>query len=142
MMIKAILLFLLITASSCITQKRCENRFGECGRVVNTHTIEYKDTSWIVQGETIYDTLAFWQHDTIRLRDSTGRLTAEIGTIRGTETKWIRITSKPDTLVITKIREVIKEGSVKYVNRDTIPFWVWLIIGGLGLGLLASLFRR
>ena len=141
-MIKYISILLLLSASGCVTQQRCENKFGECGKVINRTTVEYRDTSWIVQGETIFDTVTFTHRDTIRLKDSTGRLTAEIGTIRGTQTKYIRITSKPDTIHVDRVKTVIREGSVKYVNRDKIPFWIWLIIGGLSLGLLASLFRR
>lgn len=133
---------LLLLLTSCVTLDKCQERFGECGRVHNYHTIEYRDTSWTLQGETIYDTLAFWQHDTIRLVDSTGRLTAEIGRITNTKNHYIRITSKPDTIRLERVKTVIKEGSVKYVNRDSIPFWIWLIIGGLGLGLLTSLFRK
>jgi hypothetical protein len=140
-MIKYIpIIFLFLT--SCVTLPKCEEKFGECGRVHNTHTIEYRDTTFYIKGETIYDTLAFWQRDTIRITDSTGRLTAEIGRIRDTKTHYIRITSKPDTIHIERVKTIIKEGSVKYVSKDVIPFWIWLIIGGLSLGLLASLFRR
>lgn len=128
-MIKIIILTTILLLSSCVTQRKCEEKFGECGKVINRTTVEYRDTSWIVNGETIFDTVTFTQRDTIRLVDSTGRLTAEIGTIKGTQTKYIRITSKPDTIHVERVKTVIKEGSVKYVDKDKIPFLYWVLLG-------------
>lgn len=140
-MIKYIAILILLL-TSCVTQRKCEEKFGECGKVINRTYVEYRDTSWIVNGETIFDTVTFVHNDTIRITDSTGRLTAEIGRIKDTKTHYVRITSKPDTIHVERVKTVIKEGSIKYVNRDKIPFWYLVVICALSLGLLASLFRR
>lgn len=141
-MIRILLLTLMIIVSGCVTQRACENKFGECGRVETVTVKEYKDTTVYLDGETIYDTISFYRTDTIKLVDSTGRLTANIGSIKGTTTKWIQITSKPDTLLITKTFTTVKEGKTKYVDKAYVPLYYWLIVGGLSVLLLLSLIRR
>lgn len=139
---KIILIILLLFFSGCATRQRCETKFGECGRVETLTVKEYKDTTVYLDGQTIYDTISFYRTDTIKLVDSTGRLSANIGSIKGTQTKWIQITSKPDTVLITKTFTTVKEGKIKYVDKPYIPLWYWVVIISLALGLLLSLLRR
>lgn len=135
---RIILITTCILFTGCVTQQRCENKFGECGKVINTHTIEYRDTLLYIKGKTITDTLSFWQHDTIHVTDSTGKLTADIVRIKDTEKIYIRVNSKPDTIQITKWKEIIKEGKVKTVEKWYVPFWMYMILGACILITLKS----
>jgi hypothetical protein len=134
-------LLLIIILTSCATQKRCEKKFGEFGFVENkTDTIFQTKSIYIpqVKVETIKE--KYTLHDTVTVTDSTKLLKLKVW--YNNELKRCEGTANiiKDT-VLVKV-PVIKQSKTKYVNKYTIPIWVYILISSLVIIILLILIKK
>ena len=136
------LLLPLILLSSCGLLKKCPEVYLTDS--VKT-TIVYHDT--IIQGNMVFDTLTeetikyLPKYKTVVKRDTSGLVELRYykdaygQLIVDCEAKDKKLKTVQKTLENTKTRVVIE-------TKEKIPWWIWLIVGGLGIAFFAVLFKK
>ena len=117
----SVLVLVAIVATSCITKKRCENRFP-CDISMETTTI-IRDTT-IIAPLSAFDTIfKFSGRDTIRIWDSKTRIETKIVRIKG-DSIFIRTICPADTIFVPQI---VRTTTVQNHGRGFIFDWSIMI---------------
>ena len=141
----AVVIAVLASVSGCVTRKRCESKFGQCGFISPVH-IEMHDTTVVTEERVRVDTFSVVRNyrttDTV-LIDRLFRTIPRVHSSNNVQMFWlndstlaVRSICKSDTVrikgatkTVTQLKETVKEVEV-------IPKWVWFVIGGFALFLV------
>lgn len=131
-----IVLWLLIIMSSCVTLQKCENKFGKCGNVETSRSVEYRDSVIYKEGAVCIDTVTMqsiiYQKVPLIIRDTFEKVVTTIDYNRNNNTIAIKTVVKRDTIIVPKIIERIK--TVKQITTEQ-PSNFWKV-ASLVLGVL------
>lgn len=141
----AVVIAVLASVSGCVTRKRCESKFGQCGFISPVH-IEIHDTTVVTEERVRVDTFSVVRNYRTTDTISTVRFFRTIPRVHSSNnvqmfwlndsTLAVRSICKSDTVrikgatkTVTQLKETVKEVEV-------IPKWVWFVIGGFALFLV------
>lgn len=135
---------ILASVSGCVTRKRCESKFGQCGFISPVH-IEMHDTTVVTRERVVTDTFRVVRNYRTTDTVSTVRFFRTVPRVHSSNVRlrWLNDSTlvasavcKSDTVrikgatkTVTQVKETVKEVEV-------IPKWVWFVFGGFVLFLV------
>ena len=125
------LILLLILTTSCVTQKKCQERFPPISGIDSVYIERLVRDSIIIAGDSLIIE-AEVPCDNFELKQENGKLLNELKVVNGILKH--RISIKPDTIIkyktntVEKIKEVTKPVEVRYTSKfRLITSWIGII---------------
>ena len=129
---KFAILAALVCLTSCSGEKKLQRILANHPELRDTIYVHDTLTTELVRADTTFVSVP---GDTVRVDN--GKLHIKYVRLPG-DTVWLEGQCDPDTGITTTIVERI--GPTKTVNK--IPFWIWLLVGVMGMTSLILAFRK
>ena len=118
---------LLTVVEGCVTEKRCNDKFG--GRIIRDTYI--KDTT-IITSSTHFDTLIRLNGpDTVYYRDQITNIKVKVVRVR--DSVWIHSECPPDTVTVERVRVETSVERFRNLFGDDLKrlFWGLVVVAGI-----------
>lgn len=138
-----IMTFLLLSTIGCISKQKCLDKYPPTVETITNHTKEIIIKDSLLQGATVYntiykDSIAYYPAYQWRVIKDTSGL-AELRIMKDAMGNIIaECTAKDRNVENTHVSDNTNTSTTKnsIVEKKYIPFWIWLIMGGLVIMLL------
>lgn len=129
---KPTIAILILLLCSCSAEKKLNKLIAKHPELRDTIYVHDTLTTELIRADTTFVSVP---GDTVRVDN--GKLHIKYVRLPG-DTVWLEGQCDPDTVITTTIVERI--GPTKTVNK--IPFWIWLLVGVMGMTSLILAFRK